>query len=138
MDVNAWRDWRQQYLISECGQGLACRIRYRCCQFLHAFTSRYDSTLLGCISFYTKVFLHAINMYISASSSRILLYPQVQCSCAAKPKKFLFWVKNILYSFPIFQGTSTTQKLSTYLAIVFIVWLTNLCFSQATYIDFNN
>ena len=35
-------------------------IRSCCCQFLYAFTSRYDSTLLGLVFYTAKVFLHEI------------------------------------------------------------------------------
>ena len=38
---------------------------YCCCQSVHAFTSRYDSTLFGHAFFTLKVFLHDITMVTS-------------------------------------------------------------------------
>ena len=42
-----------------------CDIRSCCHQSLYAFTSRYDSTLLGRIFLYQKAFLHEIFIYHS-------------------------------------------------------------------------
>ena len=75
-DGRAWKvDCRAQPLV---GPDLAMPmaklwpysdIRSCCCQYVHAFISRYDSTLLGCAVFTLKVFLHEITVYRATAFS---------------------------------------------------------------------
>ena len=50
-------------------------VRSCCCQSVHAFTSMYDSTLLGCTIFTQKAFLHEISITEIIQTTNLILFP---------------------------------------------------------------